>query len=122
MGDAVKRIPDLSLDLRDRPLKLILAGSSSLNLLNFLHQPPLRLVNRDTLPYRNVQGKHGWIDGREELRTGFSSQLSFDKCLVQSGASTRGLAGAECEEANPAQNRVKHHQLFFFKQKTAYEI
>src|SRR5207247_2754190 len=39
-GDAVKRIRVLSLDLRDRPLKLMLAGRSSLNLLNFLHQHP----------------------------------------------------------------------------------
>src|SRR2546428_1271243 len=109
-GDAVKRIRVLSFDLRDRPLKLMLAGRSFLNLLNFLHQNSLSSINRNALPDRNVQCKHGRIDGREELRTGFSSQLSFDKCLVQSGASTRGLAGAECEEANPAQDRIKHHQ------------
>src|SRR5207245_4662446 len=94
----------------DRTFKLMLAGMSFLNLLNFLHQHSLSSINRNALPYRNVQCKHGRIDGREELRTDFSSQLSFDKCLVQSGGSTRGLAGAECEEANPAQGRVKHHQ------------
>src|SRR5438445_13778796 len=49
-GDAVKRIRVLSLDLCDRPLKLMLAGRSSLTLLNCLHHHPLRLVDRDTLP------------------------------------------------------------------------
>src|SRR6266566_1770563 len=48
-GDAVKRIRILSFDLRDRPLKLMLAGRSLLNLLNFLHQHSLSSVNRNAL-------------------------------------------------------------------------
>src|SRR5438552_18548940 len=102
-GDAVKRIRILSFDLRDRPLKLVLAGRSFLNLFDFLHQHSLSSINRNALPDRNVQCKHGRIDGREELRTGFISQLSFDKCLAQSGASSRGLPGAEFDKDNHAQ-------------------
>src|SRR6266581_7289378 len=109
-GNPIKRVRVLGFDLCDRPLKFMFARRSPLNLLNFPIQNSFSSVDRDTLPYRNVQCKHGWIDGRPELRTGFSSKLSFDKCFVQSGASTRGLAGAECEEANPAQDSVKHHQ------------
>src|SRR5437016_93765 len=109
-GDTVKRIRVLSLDLRDRPLKFMFARRSLLNLLNFLHQHLLSSINRNALPYRNVQCKHGRIDRRPKLRTRLSRQLSFDKRFVQSGASSRGLAGAECEEANSAQDRVKHHQ------------
>src|SRR3989442_8378446 len=101
-GDSVKRIRILSLDLRDRPLKLMLARRSPLNLLDFLHQHPLSSVYRDALPYCNVQCKHGGIDGRPELRTGLSRQLSFDERFVKSGASSRGLAGAERKEANSA--------------------
>src|SRR3989442_12497247 len=87
-SDAVKRIRILSFDLRDRPLKLMLAGGSLLNLLNFLHQHPLSSINRNALPYRNVQGKHGRIDSRPKLRTGLCRQLLFDKRFVQSGASS----------------------------------
>src|SRR5438876_5218365 len=65
-GDAVKRIRVLSLDLRDRPLKLMLAGRSSLYLLNFLHQHPLSYINRNDLPYCTVECNHGCIHGRAE--------------------------------------------------------
>src|SRR5216117_2983003 len=86
------------------------AWRGSSNLVDLFHQEFLRLVDRDSVPDGNVQSEDRRVDRRPEFGAGLASYPFLNECLVKSGTSSLGLAWAEGEEPDPAQNCVQHHQ------------